>query len=402
MSSGVRYTQPLFYDHGKEAPFQLALKARVDAYFEARGGNRKATWLMWFKVALYIGLYWALYASLALFPHSLPVTALLLIGFALSVMILAFNVSHDAVHGSLAGKPRVDNALFWFTFNLLGPNAYLWKIRHTNSHHLFVNIPGSDLDLEGSAAVRIAPHTRWRPIHRYQHLYCSFLYSVFALHWVFLKDFKLFFRTEFGNVTGLRHPRWRFAELVAMKLFYVGYLLVVPCLVLPYSVGQILVAYLAYVLLLSYLLLITFAASHVAMESHFVSYGKDGRLPHSFLEHQLQTSVDYYPTSKLVGFIYGGFNAHVAHHMFPTVCSVHYADLSAIIRDTAKEFGLPYKELPLHKLLASHYKLMKAMGQSEDAGEKFLLRPSTVGDGALVPALEALERSTPGDSRKVA
>ncbi len=390
----IRYAKTLYYDHQREAPFQATLKQRIDGHFEARGGNRKATPLMWFKVALYVSIYWALWYSLAFHAHSLPVTALLLVGFALSIMVMAFNVSHDAAHGSLSGNRRIDNAVFWFTFNLLGPSAYLWKIRHNNAHHLFVNIPGSDMDLEGSRLVRIAPHTEWRPMHRYQHLYCSLLYAVFALHWVFIKDFKTFFRTEFGNMTGLRHGPWRFCELVAMKAVYVGYMLVLPAVVLPHPLWKILTAYVLFLLFVSYLLLLTFAASHVAMESHFVGYDEGGRLPHSFLEHQLMTSVDYYPTSQLVGFVYGGFNAHVAHHMFPNICSVHYAELSSIIKRTAEEHGLPYRELPLLKLFASHYALMKTMGSGPEAGKRFELSPATrlaekekaAGDQGLVEA----------------
>jgi linoleoyl-CoA desaturase len=40
----------------------------------------------------------------------------------------------------------------------------------------------------------------------------------------------------------------------------------------------------------------------------------------------------------------GGLNFQVEHHLYPTVCHVHYAKLAPIVKATAEEYGIPYLE----------------------------------------------------------
>lgn len=373
----TKYAKTVKYNHEKEPAFQAEMKTRIDAHFAPRGGNKKANAAMWAKLALFFGLFWANWYALAFHAHSLGTTIALLFTFALLFKCIAYNIAHDSVHGALTGNAKIDDKIFFVSFNMLGPNGYLWKIRHNNAHHFFVNIPDCDVDIEGTKLIRLAPHKEWKPYHRFQHLYAPLMYMVFTLDWIFRKDFALYFRKEFGNVTGLKHPWWRFAELVALKAFYVGYMIVLPCLLLPYSVGTILVAFVGFHLFLSFYVVMTFASSHIGEDALFVDTDEDGRLPHSFLEHQLRTSVDFHPRNPVVGFFYGGFNAHVAHHMFPNMSSIHYGPVTKIIQETAAEHGLPYHERSLLDLFASHFRFLKLMGRSPDAGAHHLIGKSS-------------------------
>jgi len=370
----MKYERVVHYRNGSSRDFQQTLKNRVEQYFAKQGLSRFATPYMWFKVVFFVSAFIFLWSRLAFTPHTALSTLALLVLFAFSYIFLAFNVSHDAVHNALSGKAKIDHAIFYLSFNLLGPSAYLWKIRHNNAHHFFVNIPGSDMDIEGTKLLRVAPHVPWRPMHRFQHLYCVLLYSIFTLHWFFFKDFKILGLKSFGSMTELNHSKWRYLELVFWKLVYVGFMIIIPILALPYSPLAIIGTYILFNLFLSTVLLITFAMSHVAMESHFVEPSSQGNLAHSFYEHQLLTSVDYHSESKIVGFFFGGFNNHVAHHMFPGICSVHYIPLTQIIRETAKEFALPYNEKNIWELIKSHFQLMKTLGSSSQQGEQFVVR----------------------------
>jgi linoleoyl-CoA desaturase len=59
----------------------------------------------------------------------------------------------------------------------------------------------------------------------------------------------------------------------------------------------------------------------------------------------------------------GGLNFQVEHHLFPNVCHVHYRKISAIVKETAMEFGLPYKSEPTFiGALIGHAKLLKQLG----------------------------------------
>lgn len=370
----MKYAKPIFYNHAKEKDFQSALKSRVNTYFTENKISTKATPLMWIKTILYITLYYGTWATLALQPHSLPTTIELMVFFAVMTILLAFNVCHDAVHQAISGNKKIDHWIFYLTFNLLGPNAYLWQIRHNNAHHFFVNIPGSDMDIDGTDMIRVAPHKNWKPHHRFQHLYCGLLYSIFTMHWILFKDFKIFGMKTFGNVTDLNHSPWRLVEMIVWKLLYLSYMIAIPALILPYSVGTILLAFVGFHLFMSFWLLVFFAASHISTESHYVAHDENGNMPHSFYEHQLLTSVDFHPRNKIFGFFFGGFNAHVAHHMFPQHASVHYSEISKIIRNTALEFNLPYREMNIGEIIVDHFRMMKVLGAGPRAGQEFFIK----------------------------
>ena len=47
-------------------------------------------------------------------------------------------------------------------------------------------------------------------------------------------------------------------------------------------------------------------------------------------------------TKKFFSWFIGGLNYQIEHHLFPSICHVHYYELSKIVKETALEFGLPY------------------------------------------------------------
>jgi len=366
----------MHYDAAVNRDFQTVLKERVGAHLAAQPSGRYANTFMWFKVVFFLVAYWGLWATLALFDHSVPV-ALGLIGvFACVVVAVAYNISHDAVHGAISRRVWVNEVLFHGTFNLLGPNAYLWRLRHSEMHHSCVNVPGYDFNIEAAGILRFAPTQPWRPIHRWQHLYAPLAYMVFTLHWVFVNDFVMMRLKAIGNVQDIRHPWWRWAEVIGWKAVYVGYMLVVPTLATSWTWWQVLIGYLLYQFFVSFQFVLTFVGSHLNEGMVFVENGDGNHIPHSFLEHALHTSMDFNPKNPLVSFWFGGFNAHIAHHMFPGVCSVHYPEMTTIIEATAKEYGLPYKHMPMHVLFYRHFVYLKQMGaDAESPRAAYLYRP---------------------------
>ncbi|MBL7715276.1 MAG: acyl-CoA desaturase [Bdellovibrionales bacterium] len=393
----MKYVKPFLYDSSVSAEFQEKLKQRVQDHFQIHRMTTHGGPMMFVKSALFVATYWWIWSQIALKPHSFWVSFALLIGLALTTILVAFNVSHDAVHGSLTPSRRLNSWIFNLTFNPLGPNAYLWKIRHLNAHHFFVNIPGSDMDIEATKVLRVAPHVRWYPAHRFQHYYFVLAYSLFTMNWIFIKDFQIFRMKTFGGVTDLKHSPWRFVELVAWKVVYVGLMIGIPAAVLPYKLSTVLTAFVLFHMFQSAVLLILFAASHISEKSHYVVQEENGYIPHSFIEHQLLTSVDYAPRSFWMGILFGGFNAHVAHHIFPNTCSTHYPEISRIIKNTALEYGLPYQETTFFGVIASHFRMMKRLGEKPGSCQEFVIRApeekAYVTEGATSSAVNHLPNS---------
>lgn len=354
---------PIRYDATANTAFQRDLKRRVRAYLATQKNGAKASAFMWFKVVFYIAAYLTTLAELTLVRHSLVVTLALIVVQSMLVVGLAYNVAHDAVHDTLSKRKWVNELLFYATFNFFGPNAYLWRHRHIVMHHSAVNVPGFDFNIEAADILRFAPTQRWRPMHRYQHLYAPFAYLVFTFHWVFIKDFQMMMLDRIGNVGGIRHPRWRLAELVAWKILHVALLIVLPIFALGVPAWQVIAAYALFQFLTSVQFVLTFTASHLNEGLVFVEAGEENQIPHSFLEHALHTSLDFSPTDPLLSFWLGGFNSHVAHHMFPAICSVHYPAITRLIQRTAAEHGLPYKQVGFHEVFVNHFAFLKQMGR---------------------------------------
>ncbi|MCK4562223.1 MAG: fatty acid desaturase, partial [Flavobacteriaceae bacterium] len=76
------------------------------------------------------------------------------------------------------------------------------------------------------------------------------------------------------------------------------------------------------------------------------------------------TTSNFAPNNKLVEFYTGGLNHQVEHHIFPHISHVHYKKLSKIVRETAKEFNLPYNEYKtFFSAFSEHFKQLDYLGK---------------------------------------
>ena len=66
----------------------------------------------------------------------------------------------------------------------------------------------------------------------------------------------------------------------------------------------------------------------------------------------------------------GGLNFQVEHHLFPTICHVHYPAVSEIVKETCEEFNVPYLENPTFwTALKSHVRAIISFGKLPDMNE---------------------------------
>ncbi len=350
----------------KTAPdaFFLTLNARVDTYLQTRqGGNRFANGEMYAKLIFYPALWLGLYGLLLSgFVHNRLILLVIYSLTGLAGILMAFNLSHDAAHHSIFRNRRWNAWLYFLTFNLQGVNAYLWRIRHIESHHLFPNVDGCDADIDDNTIIRLSPHRDHRRWHRWQHLYAPFLYLFYTLFWIFIKDFMYLRKRELANLRLPAHPLREVFLLLGMKVFYLFYLLWLPKTILGLSWGEALTGFVVMHGVISLWFVFTLVSSHLAEETEFPQVGADERLPYSWMAHQVATSLDFHPRSRIAGWLFGGFNAHVAHHLFPSVCHVHYVGISKIIRQTADEFQYTYHETTLWQAIGSHFRYLKKLG----------------------------------------
>lgn len=108
-----------------------------------------------------------------------------------------------------------------------------------------------------------------------------------------------------------------------------------------------------------------FQPAHVVPETEFPIPEKDLTIENNWMIHQLETTSDFAAKSKFFGWFVGGLNFQVEHHLFPNICHVHYKALSKIVKETAKEYNLPYhSHKTFFNALSAHTKMLKKLGQA--------------------------------------
>jgi linoleoyl-CoA desaturase len=343
------------------------VKSRVAEYFATKGLSQKANASMVAKTFVMLTVMFGAYA-LILTNWFGPWTMLgLAILMGAGTAGVGFCVAHDALHGAYSSRRWV-NKLLGFTFDLLGANGYMWKITHNVIHHTYPNVHGLDEDLDVSPLLRLSPHAELKWFHRFQHLYAFGAYSTTTLFWVFVKDYKYFFKRELGPFQGKNHPKSEIATLVGMKLLYYTYTILIPLLVLHVTWWQFIIGFTAMHLTAGAILGIVFQLAHVVEETGTPNAPEGGLMDSAWMIHQMETTSDFAGSNRILCWYVGGLNFQVEHHLFPKICSVHYPALSRIVRDVAKEHNVPYHHHDtLFEAIRSHYHMLKNLGQKATA-----------------------------------
>ena len=144
-------TQKIQFSQDPKDEFYEVVKEKVDQYFKENQLSRHATPGTVIKVVFIFLILAMSYAMIV----SNRLTAMEMLPFAILIplcsTLLIYNLAHDAVHNTFSKHRWVNNLLFTLSFGLIGDNGNLWKLRHIQSHHHYVNMPDLDIDIAESA-----------------------------------------------------------------------------------------------------------------------------------------------------------------------------------------------------------------------------------------------------------
>ena len=353
--------QPLS-DPSAAASFPKVLRRRLDRFFADGKVSPKANPMMWTKIAtgvtVLLGSWIAIYT---LRPSSWAFITLYLLG-GLAQTFLLLNIAHDSNHNAISSAPLVNKALN-YAFDLCGINSYMWRILHHRGHHSCINLHGEDDALTGRGIFRFTPHEPRASWHRFQHIYGLLFYAMFSLDYVFVRDFEAFFFPKHDYLRRTRHPLREYVILFASKAFYVTYMLVLPIALLHKSPWLVLGAFLLVHLVVGLSVSLVFQTTHTVDTTYFPA--ERGEFDNG-VYHIFATTADYATDNPVVGWLAGGLNHHIAHHLCPFVCHTHYASLTRIVKETAAEFGVPYRQHPtMSRAIVHHLILLKQLGNQD-------------------------------------
>jgi linoleoyl-CoA desaturase len=342
--------------------FPKVLRRRLENFFADQKISPKADRSMWLKVAVglsvLLGSWIAIYA---LRPDSWKFVALYLLG-GLAQTFLLLNIAHDSNHNAISSVPSV-NKLLNYVFDVCGISSYMWRILHHRGHHSCINLQGEDDALTGRGIFRFTPHEPRARVHRFQHIYALFFYALFSLDYVFLRDFEAFFFPTHDYLKRTRHPVREYVVLFVGKGLYLTYMLVLPVLVLGKPILLVALSFVMVHLIIGMTVSLVFQTTHTVDTTYFPA---DRSEFDNGVYHIFATTADYATENPVVGWLTGGLNHHIAHHLCPFVCHTHYAPLTRIVKQTAEEFGVLYRQHPtMTRAIWHHLILLKQLGNED-------------------------------------
>jgi linoleoyl-CoA desaturase len=353
MSSAV----PKFQSAGLLA---MALKECLREYERTTNLQRDATAYRR-KIGLLLG--WLLSSYIALM--FLAATPWQLIGALTSLVLAAaavsFNVMHDAAHGAASSR-RAINRMLAMSLDLLGGSSYIWHWKHNVVHHTFPNIIGIDSDIELWPFARTSDDQPRYRVHTYQHLYMWVLYGFLPLLW-YVADIRFLVT---GTISGRQFPRprgWELGVLIGGKVAYVSWAVVIP--MVYYPPVTVMLTWFACLYCLGLILSVTFQLSHCVVGTHLSprQCGPRPALDADWTVHQIRSTANFARDNRLLTWFVGGLNHQIEHHLFPSLCHIHYARLAPRVQRLCADFGVGYRShRTITDAVIAHYCWLRDQG----------------------------------------
>jgi linoleoyl-CoA desaturase len=350
------------FKNTKGSTFHQELKKRVQNYFTENNIKQTGNFSLYFKAILLWSSYIFLYVHLVFFTPVLWMATIECILMGGLTAAIGFNVMHDGGHGSFS------NSKFWnkiaaFSVNGLGASMLMWNNKHNIIHHTYTNIDGVDDDIEIKPLLRMCPTQKKYKVHRFQHFYVWFLYSLLLIIWVFLTDYQKYFKQKVGIVPIKKMSIFDHFAFWIAKIGYYFMMIALPIYMIGFT--NWLVGFLILSMFAGFVLSIVFQLAHTVEETAFPTPVDNNNIENEWAIHQVETTANFATKNKLISWLVGGLNFQIEHHLFPKISHVHYPEISKIIKRTCEEFDVKYIEYKrMRDAVISHALHLKKMGVS--------------------------------------
>lgn len=361
------YLKPIRFVAKDKNVFTSTLRKNVDNYFRQNKISTKGNGHMLFKVIALMTMYCLPFLLMLVYGITGWQALILWAIMGVGMSGIGMGVMHDSAHGSLS-KRKWLNKLVSHSMYLIGGNTFNWKLQHNVLHHTYTNIDGHDEDIEPKGSLRFSKLTPLKKIHKFQFVYAFFLYSLMS----FSRLFNEFKQLNNYNKNGLTRsqgstPKKEMAILIVGKIIYVSVFIGLPLIFCGFHVWNVLLGFMIMHAIAGLFMSVVFQMAHVVEGVEQPIPNESSVIEKEWMLHELETTANFGRKSVLLGWIIGGLNYQVEHHLFPNICHVHYKDISHIVENTAKEFGVQYREhRTFFSAIGSHIRVLKALGR-EDA-----------------------------------
>ena len=348
-----------FISNDQQRQFAYNVRKNVNAYFTENKISPKGNTTLVVKTIIMLSLYIVPFIFILFISMSTLAALFLSVLMGIAVAGIGMGIMHDAVHGSYS-KKRWVNKLLGGSLYLLGSNVFNWEVQHNIMHHTHTNVGGIDEDIDTKGPIRLCEHAQLKKIHKFQHIYAFFFYSLMTI----VKLFKEFPQLARYNKLGITkkngiNPTLEYIKMVIYKIAYLFVIVGLPILITDFLWWQVIIGFLIMHLITGAILM-----AHVVEGTVQPMPNENGIIETDWAVHQLNTTSDFGRDSNFLNWFVGGLNFQIEHHLFPNISHVHYRKLSPIVERTAIQFGLVYNLKPsFASALVSHVKRLKELGR---------------------------------------
>jgi len=279
--------------------------------------------------------------------------------------LVGLAIQHDANHGGVSPKGWVNQ--FWgYTQDWIGGSSLLWRHHHVLMHHAETNVDGDDPDITGDL-IRFHKLTNWQGRHKYQAIYTWFLLPLLPINWHFKEFFDLIKMNHLGRPISPMAKGDAQVAIVMRIFFFLRFYLVplylypswhtLACQMLCDAVGG---AYLGVNFIISH--------NYEGVRTVLADADRSKHVKRDWAFEQVETSSTV--GGRALGFLHGGLNYQIEHHLFPRISHVHYHKLAPVVKEWCKEHKLRYAYYPtLGSNVASCYRYLNHMGQESKTSQ---------------------------------
>ncbi len=342
--------------------FHSELKKRIGDYFEAVGKSTTGNYGLFLKAVILMVSFVFIYVHLVFFTPGVIWAILECTLLGCVVAAIGFNVMHDGAHGSFS-KYKWVNHFAAFSLNILGGNSFMWNMKHNVIHHAYTNVDGVDDDIDIQPWMRMSETQKKYKLHKYQHMYFWFLYSLLYIFWIFVLDYMKYFKSKVGSMPLKKMTIGDHLVFWGFKLFHAFLFVALPIYMIGFT--DWVIGFIIFTCVAGFVLSLVFQLAHTVEDTQFPhANAATGLMEDEWAIHQIKTTANFANRNKLVSWLVGGLNFQIEHHLFPKISHVHYPAISKIIRSACEEYGIRYIEYPRVRLaVASHVAHLRQLGK---------------------------------------
>ncbi len=320
----------------KNDGFYKTLQRRVKLLFPNNNYKSNFWWII--KVFPQISLFF-LYFIAAFYYHSYNIIYRILFASCAGHMIIqyGFCVMHDASHYAISDNIKVNEFLSDTWNSLAFWDSKLWLKHHVFRHHAFTGNKDLDPDI-----VHFKPFIRKsekEDINKYNKYFklCPKFFSI-IITCIFPGMF--FSQGIMYNFIWLKKKYlWKMTLPDFYKISYLD-LLIKSAIIFSFFYGQSFLVFFSYIVSANTTYFACIMPDHDTFETYKNKIESKEKI--DWGELQVRHSANFSTKNPLICIYFGGINYQIEHHLFPTICHIHFSKIQPIVKRTCKEFNIPY------------------------------------------------------------